>query len=210
MKVSFAGGKKLTAGTYQLTRQDIEQQALSDLAKYVRLFQERQGGSVTYPLDVDHMAKELWGASVSYRGIPQSVDEEVLGYYDHSKKEIVVDPEVCSSDGRTTFTVAHELGHISLHSCIMAFPQQGAKQKKSDKTWRLEWQATRYAVSLLAPRTRVYDKLRELGLVQLGVAQTVDLAVHAAVLQDAFGLSRQALEIRLEEMNISTLHRRYD
>lgn len=211
MKINFTRKGALAPSTVQLTRQEIEQQAVTDFNKYARLFHQRHNRAPSYPIDVDHMAQELWGASVSYQSIPQTnPDEEVLGFYNHAKKEIVVDPERCKNDARTTFTVAHELGHLSLHGWVMAFPQQLAKHKKNNTDWRLEWQATRYAVSILAPKQTVFDVLSSMSLVQSGIVVPVDLALHAQAIQSALGLSRQALEIRLEELGVSSLNKKYE
>lgn len=209
MKVSFVKGGRITAATYQLSKSDIEQQAFSDFTKYARIYQEKNKKPVQYPIDVDHMAKELWGVEVSYASISQVDGEETLGYFDHKKREIVVDPEICKNDARTTFTVAHEIGHLSLHSFLMTFPKQNSRRKKTDASWRLEWQATQYAIALLSPKQKILDILGELSLCVNGSVQVVDLNIHAKSIQDALGLSRQALEIRLSELGITSLNKRY-
>lgn len=211
MKINFTRKGTPVPSTVLLTRQEIEQQAICDFNKYVRLFQEKNKCAPSQPIDVDHMAKELWDVTVSYQNIPQNnPDEEILGYYNHLKKEIVVDPEKCKNDARTTFTVAHELGHISLHGWIMTSHQQFAKQNKNDKNWRLEWQATRYAVSLLSPKQTVVKVFDSMSLVKSGVVLSVDLSIHAQAIQNSLGLSRQALEIRFNELGISSINKKYE
>lgn len=209
MKLTFHRNSILPT-TLKLTRADIEQQALTDSRKYARLYQEQSGSQMSYPIDVDHMAQVLWGVSLSYEEIPLIDNEEVLGYYDREGKRIVVDPQRCKNEGRTTFTVAHELGHLSLHNFLMTFPRQLSKKKRESEHARLEWQADRYAASILAPQQQIVEVLRSLGLIEFSSVLPVDLTIHGQKLQERFGLSRQALEIRLEEMEISTLNKKYE
>ena len=182
MKIGLSKKRGLTAGTFQLTRDDIERQAVQDTATFAQLYAERFNKSIRDPLDVDLMAELLWGVTVSYEIIPQSnPQEEILGYYDRKQKKIIVDPEICKYEGRTTFTVAHEIGHLSLHSALDMFPQQTIAQRGTrDQTGRLEWQATHYAASLLAPRERVFEILRSRSLLAANVMQPVDLRAPRA------------------------------
>jgi hypothetical protein len=87
MKINFTKNGVITPGTFQLTRDDIERQAVSDFSKYIRIFQERYKRPITDPLDVDNVAYELWNVEVVYQTINKSNQDEVLGYYDYLQKK---------------------------------------------------------------------------------------------------------------------------
>lgn len=55
----------------------------------------------------------------------------------------------CENDGRSLFTLAHELGHVTLHSDITKLNRDSSKDKKAYLD--PEWQANTFASSLLIP-----------------------------------------------------------
>ena len=74
----------------------------------------------------------------------------------------------------------------------------------------LEHQADLYAASLLSPQQEIYDFLSTKGLLLgNGVIYPIDLLVHAVSFQERFGLSRQALEIRLRQLNLPVINKKY-
>jgi Zn-dependent peptidase ImmA (M78 family) len=203
----------ISAATFKLTADDIEQQVTTDLAKYRRIFLSRYGNAPTIPLDVENFITELWGIEVEYAELQQQDDEELLGLFEPEKRCIVIDPKACNNKGRISFTVAHEAGHLSLHSFLFVFNNgklSGWKNKNRPVDKNLERQADLYAASLLAPKHEVYDFLRVNKLVSLDTLVTpIDLSIYAPVFQERFGLSRQALEIRLSRLNLSMSNRKY-
>lgn len=213
MKMRVAKTWNPLADTYQLTKDEIESQVLSDLSKYRQRYSERYQKTPPIPFDVDNYVQEMWGFSVSYESIPQeSDDEETLGYLRPETQQVVVD-ENCTNQKRISFTVGHEAGHLSLHGPLFSTKdgvingwKQSApskNQKKLDTAHiRREWQANVYAGALLAPRTEIEDLLRELGLIKDFTLLPFSLNDHFPKFEERFGLSRQALEIRLEHLNI--------
>jgi Zn-dependent peptidase ImmA (M78 family) len=207
------GKNGISVGTFRLTSTDIEQQMISDLLRYRGLFLSRYGSAAATPLDVESFIKELWGIEVDYDEFQQNDDEDLLGLFEPEKQRIVIDPKACNNKGRISFTVAHEAGHLSLHSFLFVFNNgkvSGWQNKQSPVGKNLERQADLYAASLLAPKQEIYDFLKEKGLSDGSfLASPIDLAVYAPAFQDRFGLSRQALEIRLSRLNLSMTNRKY-
>ncbi len=199
----------LSAKSYRLSHADVEKQVMQDLAKYKSLC---AGVGITVdphqPLDVDHFVEMVFGIVTDPTPIPQQAGEELLGFYNPVEKKIVYDPELCGHPGKILFTVAHEAGHVSLHTCLVA----GASQKKWQdlhKHAHIEWQANAYAAFLLSPTPLVMDLLNEEGYVEFGTIGTVDMIQFAPKMSDRFGLSWQAAEIRLERMNITLANKKY-
>lgn len=76
------------------------------------------------------------------------------------------------------------------------------KRKTDTAHIRREWQANVYAGALLASRSEVEVLLRELGLLNDQTLVPFDLNIYFPKFDERFGLSRQALEIRLEHLKI--------
>jgi len=201
------------ADTYQLTKQDIESQVLGDLVKYRKIYSDKYHKSAPTPIDVDNYVQELWGFSISFESVPQDSDnEDTLGFLRPETRQVVID-DGCTNQRRISFTVAHEAGHLSLHRPLFSI-QDGfivgwkhsdpsKNKKKSDTAHvRREWQANVYAGALLASRIDVEALLRELGLLSGQTLIPFNLNDHFTKFEERFGLSRQALEIRLEHLKI--------
>lgn len=201
------------ADTYQLTKQEIESQVLSDLAKYRKRYQEKYNKSIPSPIDVDNFVKELWDFDINFKIIQQeSETDEILGYLLPESRQIIID-ESCTNQKRVSFTIAHEAGHLSLHGPLFTTDEgliigwkdsDSCKNKKKLDTAniRREWQANVYAGTLLAPRIEVESFLQEIGLVKGVILTNFNLDDYFSKLEERFGLSRHALEIRLEHLKI--------
>ncbi len=213
MKIRMIKTWNPLADSFQLTRREIESQVLSDLSKYRERYQEHYGKPAPVPLDVDNFVFELWGFSVSFENIPhQTSDEEILGFLRPETKQVVVNDD-CTNQKRISFTVSHEAGHLSLHRALFSIrdgiiigwnhsvPSKN-KKKLSVANLRREWQANVYAGSLLAPKIEVETILQELGLIKDQVLTPFNLDNCFPVFEERLGLSRQALEIRLEHLAI--------
>lgn len=213
MKMRIAKTWNPLADTYQLTKQEIESQVLSDLAKYRKKYNEKYQKAAPIPLDVDNYVQELWEFTVSFEPIAQeSVDEETLGYLRPESRQVVVD-ENCANQRRISFTIAHEAGHLSLHGPLFLTQNgvitgwkdsaQSKNKKKLDTAHtRREWQANVYAGTLLAPQNEVQSLLKELGLLKDLILLPFNLDDNFSKFEERFGLSRQALEIRLTHLGI--------
>lgn len=219
MKVRVTKNWNPLADSFQLTKQEIESQVLSDLSKYRQLYQERYGKPAPSPLDVDNFVYELWGFSLCIEAIPQNNDEETLGFLRPEAQQVVVD-EGCTNQKRISFTVGHEAGHLSLHRQLFkiengfivgwaTIPKSHNKKKLDTAHHRREWQANVYAGALLAPEMDVRTLLEELGLVKNLVLSPFNLDEHFASFESRFGLSRQALEIRLGHLGVPFQGARY-
>jgi Zn-dependent peptidase ImmA (M78 family) len=88
-------------------------------------------------------------------------------------------------------------------------PKSKNKKKLDEAECRREWQANVYAGALLAPKTEIQDLLKELGLIKNSMLTTFNLDEYFAIFEEKFGLSRQALEIRLKHLNIPFQGARY-
>lgn len=219
MKLRVAKTWNPLADGYQLTKQEIESQVLSDLSKYRQRYQERYGKPAPTPLDVDNFVQELWGFSVSFETIPQGESEETLGFLRPETKQIVIE-ENCDNQKRISFTIGHEAGHLSLHGPLFkkegdiivgwsSIPKSRNKKKLDTAHHRREWQANVYAGALLAPEMDVRELLQSLGLVNDSILSPFNLDQHFESFEQKFGLSRQALEIRLGHLGITFQGARY-
>jgi Zn-dependent peptidase ImmA (M78 family) len=214
MKMRLSSKGRVAIGGLKLTTQEIESQVMTDLTKYRSLFQERYGKAAPAQLDVENLVKELWGVDVTYEDIPQNADEETLGYFAPEVKTIVIDPQVCNNPRRVSFTVAHEAGHLSLHSFLFASNATASTQRttkhKIVTNPSIEWQATIYAAHLLAPKHEVVELLQGLGLAAGNIVpQAIDVEKVLVPFQERFGLSRQAMEVHFHKLGIPTLNNLY-
>jgi Zn-dependent peptidase ImmA (M78 family) len=208
MKVRFSSKGNIATNAFRLTPEEIEEQVLSDLTKYRKAFLEKHGIHAPTPLDVESLVKELWGVEVGYEEIPQTAGEETLGYYIPSTKTIVVDPEVCNNAKRLSFTVAHEAGHLSLHSFMFS----GKTEIKGKVPFHvsIERQADTYAAHLLAPKFELFDFLREQKkMTGDTIALPIDINELLPALQSSFGLSRHAMEIHFQRLGIPMTNTRH-
>jgi Zn-dependent peptidase ImmA (M78 family) len=212
---------------FELSKEDIELQVLQDMQKYNQLYFQKYEKSAPFEFDVDNFVAEMWGFEIFFEEIEQTEGEEILGYLRPQERKIVVDDGQCRIKERINFTIAHEAGHLSLHASMLRMengmvvgwsskpiePQfaGGSNLRRLDNNQqRMEWQANKYASALLAPKHKVHDALSSLGLIR-GQQQTttLDLNIHSTALMEKFGLSRQALEIRLSDLKIDVSNKKY-
>ncbi|OGZ64710.1 MAG: hypothetical protein A3A98_01820 [Candidatus Staskawiczbacteria bacterium RIFCSPLOWO2_01_FULL_40_39] len=196
-----------------ISDEDIEWQAMADLITYRKKWLAAYGKPLTGPLDVDNFIKELWGMEVTYEELPQSADEESLGVFKPETQEVIIDPVACNHPKRISFTVAHEAGHLSLHVFLFVVKEGkfvGWKKDHASCDKNLEYQANLYAGSLLAPEQEICGLLKEKGLsINNLIANPIDLSAHLASFQEKFGLSRHALEIRLNRLGVPMADAKY-
>ncbi len=213
MKIRVTKNWNALADSYQLTKQEIESQVLSDLAKYRRKYIEKYGKSPSKVLDVDNYIQELWGFTVSFEKIDTgSEDQETLGFLRPETQQVVVNDN-CTNEQRISFTVAHEAGHLSLHGPLFKTKDgiiigwenisvSKNSKKKDTANIRREWQANVYAGALLASQIEVEEFLRSLDLIKNETLIPFNLDQYYPKFKERFGLSKQALEIRLTHLNI--------
>lgn len=138
------------------------------------------------PVDVVEIAKN-YGYSVVEAELPKNV----AGFVDPKGDVIYVN--LFDSDQRKTFTVAHELGHIILHTqdleenpdlgILFRRPLGGADPDPKEQ------EANCFAANLLVPQNLLEDKSRRYsGL------------VNSKVLAALFGVSKEVIEYRLKDI----------
>jgi Zn-dependent peptidase ImmA (M78 family) len=153
-----------------------------------------------------------------------------LGCYRRDLKRIFIDRDLADTDPRFPFTVAHELGHFYLHSQVrpaaLGLDPDGAivdsardlvvhRVDSSRPRSIIEWQANRFAASILVPRATlskaVEDIQRAIGITHnIGIVwydpqpqsrrdyQNIVLRLSAL-----YRVSRSVIRYRLAELRIS-------
>jgi len=115
-----------------------------------------------------------------------------------AKRRIWVDArETRRSPGRRSFTIAHEIGHWEMHRDIgdgiharfCRSDHVGATASELKQSVRLEREANRFAAALLMPEDLLRRQVSESGLNVLALASR-------------FGVSGQAMQIRLETLRL--------
>lgn len=192
------------------------------------LFKNKMGYmTLELPIDPEHIAEIVF----QYATVEASFSE--LGYYSYEEsqevmggiwppghlfrngksKVLAANLDVVRPDVTKRFTFAHELGHASLHfdhgesrgqlSLFVTEPQNTNKPIRcrfNERSDSLEIQANLYAGRLLMPVDLIVQSIP---------SKTIDLDNSAKTLQLLFGVSRQALEIRLQDLGYELLNRVY-
>ncbi|MEK7176690.1 MAG: ImmA/IrrE family metallo-endopeptidase [Patescibacteria group bacterium] len=186
-----------------LTNEMVEEQARTDFLKY----QRATGRELTFPIYPDEILQGLWGVTVEYLDeVFSSDNEEVLACFIPEKQVVYLNNSMRGLEGRVSFSLAHEAGHVSLHSFLAKVGYKEAlcrgKLSVGDKEKMIERQADRYASALLMPKNVLLVKLGQLEHTPTGV---FDLTIYGKKLSDFFGVSHQALERRLADLGISSI-----
>lgn len=118
------------------------------------------------PFDVEEFAEIKLGLPIEFVDLPSGV----LGWMSIQENKICIDTQLERHVERFRFTVAHEIGHFSLHR---DFIQTDGKFLSTEETShfytknekRLEYQANLYASKILVPDqylTRICNKVEKL------------------------------------------------
>lgn len=178
----------------------ISSQVGEDLRKY-RVKVRR---SLELPIYPDEIAETLWGITTVY---PDHVLDEsgsdVLACYNPSKKTIEINISERENEGRVSFTIAHEVGHISMHSFLHEIFQGKTIDEKSSK--QLDKQADKYASLLLMPEKLMQEMIKN----KIGSNPMIDLNLCGLDLMETTRVSRQALEIRLCNLGYKLVNSKY-
>lgn len=152
---------------------------------------------------------------------------KVLGEIDFESKEVCISDSLLKGDPRWRFTVAHELGHIVLHSAAIRQSQINAIQESiddeeldveiSDETIkRMEIQANSFASQLLIPEDKLMVEYCKLFL-EKGVRNFPNLQIDSqpcniellkwflSNLALHFNVSKAAIEKRLQKLGLLTI-----
>lgn len=142
-----------------------------------RQFALRDGDAI----DVETLAADL-NAKIRFRA--PKIDPERRGAVYFASREqsyvVLVNPE--QSESSVRFTIAHELSHILLHSDKIGIDT--LELYRRHKRSLIETEANELAIELLVPGRLLINKIR------LGANDPKQLA-------ETFGVSREAIELRL-------------
>ena len=141
--------------TEKYTNKDIESKSLDLLESYGR---DRNIKAVP-PVDPIDIIEHL-GYDVVYRNDGIYEDKNILGGLNIDKKYVEVNEKANTHEGRENFTLAHEIGHILLHSERISLnnneklcrTEPGIDINTPDQ---LEWEADKFAAFLLMPTENV-------------------------------------------------------
>jgi ABC-type transporter Mla MlaB component len=185
-----------------LARDQVDASAASLLRKYAR----RTKRKIEPPIDIDGIGEILLDLRWEYSFIEGQPPQTLAALYPSEK--IVRLSEAFAErftavPGLERFTKGHEIGHWVLHvnEASLSAPRLSDESARGElvfcrddnKDWT-ERQADWFAASLLMPEEWVVRFVRQ--------CERID---HAAVarLAEAFGASREAMRIRLENLNIA-------
>ena len=164
-------------------------------------------------------------AELSVDRVPVPVDE-IAGHYAHVLKRklddaisgMLVPLESTPTDKewaivvnsqharvRQRFTIAHELGHLLLHRFTSPHADRGFKvrfrdQRSSDGQILEEIEANHFAAELLLPQRLLRERIRQLNLEYVPLSTDQQDAQAMRNLARDFGVSQQALSIRLSAL----------
>jgi len=137
-----------------ITKKEIESKA-SDLIKD---FSKHQGKTISVPTPVFEMA-EFLGYHIDFRNDGIYEDLNILGGLQIKDRIIEINENLGSQEGRMHFTVAHEIGHLLMHTngyegnehsdCKQDEGMDGTKENN------LERQADLFAAHLLMPSSQM-------------------------------------------------------
>ena len=141
--------------TEKYNNKDIESKSLDLLESYGR---DRNIKAVP-PIDPIDIIEYL-GYDVIYRNDGIYEDKHILGGLNIDKKNVEVNEKANTHEGRENFTLAHEIGHILLHSERISLnnneklcrTEAGIDINTPDQ---LEWEADKFAAFLLMPTENV-------------------------------------------------------
>ncbi|WP_240978998.1 ImmA/IrrE family metallo-endopeptidase [Longimicrobium terrae] len=216
-------------GIPRLSRDDVERVAehfLSTLARYAL------NVDLPLPTNLGYILRDLKEGSFctfshdGHLGYKPN-GEPCLGTYSFSRQHLTISKDLERTDPRYVFTCAHEIGHFFLHSKVQpqAFQEQGEVEIRdsardfvvirSDSVPRtiMEWQANRFAASILMPRITVQTVLakvqRDLGISRRGKIwldhqKHIKRDFYRTVqgVAQHYNVSQAVVQMRLRELNL--------
>ena len=152
---------------------------------------------------------------------------KILGMFRLNPREILIDNSIVNSS-RYYFTLAHEFGHLVLHRNIKIsqkdYDANGFIDTKKDlvtgkkvfltgRDW-LEWQANKFASSIVMPRATVHIAVKKIQE-ELGIKRNfgfiyldnnnysrMDYQTISNSLQIIYGLNKTNIEYRLKDLGL--------
>jgi predicted transcriptional regulator len=193
-----------------LSNDQLESRASRLLYKWA---EAEEASQIPFPIDVRRLAADFLGIEVKFG----SLGDRTIAEFRVPEEVFVLDRRHNRNPCRARFSIAHEIGHLDLHSALST----AVFCRDSDKS-RLELQANRFAAALLMPAVDLVELVAEeaaaMGAFSRKVAEA-DIAtacgwlrhlLRGNPLQDLsmkliaarFGVSLQSLSVRLTQLRI--------
>lgn len=150
------------------------------------------------PIPIEAVARGL-GALVVY----EPMESDLSGMLQRQGGKPVIGVNSFHGSARQRFTLAHECAHLVLHTKKDLFIDMGVRRRdgaSSLGTDKEEIEANRFAAGLLMPRHFVQLEVAR----RLESQPSISLDHLVSELADAFGVSTQAMEIRLTNLGFLT------
>lgn len=149
------------------------------------------------PIDLINLLKEL-----DIKLVKKDLENEFAGAALREGEEKIIVVSNKDSNERQRFTIAHELGHLILHSdSNLHVDKYFRNNKSSHGTDPKEMEANRFAAELLMPRIWLEEDLSTLN-VDLNEKEDESWINSLA---KKYKVSKQALIVRLSSLNLLTL-----
>ncbi len=149
------------------------------------------------PVPVDKLAAEL-GAEISV----QPLEGDVSGMLFRSNDRVVIGVNATESSVRRRFTIAHELGHLRLHTgrqlIVDKLVRVNLRTQATVPGEEEEREANAFAAELLMPETLVRQHFRAF----VGDKELVQERVLVRQLAETFDVSAQAMGYRLVNLGL--------
>ena len=143
-------------------------------------------------MPVESLAEAL-GAVVRY----EPFDGQMSGLLYRAEERAVIGINSMHPGVRQRFSIAHELGHLTLHKPNFQIDQHAfiafRGPKSSGATEPMEIEANQFAAALLMPEDLLAECLAELG-------EDPDVQIAVGMLARQFDVSEQAMLIRLTSL----------
>lgn len=174
---------------------EIENKAIQLLHRY----SINQKWTISFPIPVDLIVEIELGCTIDT--FEEKMD--ILGAIDLYEKIIYINSNsklIGENDNVYRFTIAHEIGHLELHSTSiikqlhLIDEQENKLICRNDDNSRMEIQANRYAGALLMPRQLIYKETN---------GRDINTPILHG-LSEKCNVSLIALKIRLEHLGIIT------
>lgn len=215
-------------GVPEYSAQDLENKAEEVLSFFDEAKLETPAptpfGEITRRLNKDYNIEIDLAADL---GFISARNERILGRFVFNPRAILIDSSLQQDTGPFNFTLAHEIGHLVLHRKLKLKgdfdPDEISDTKRDLVTGKkilttphdwIEWQANRFASSLLMPRPTVrkavIQKQKEMGIrsnigfiyLENKPYSVADYVTQVQHLELVYGASKTAIECRLSDLGI--------
>jgi len=195
----------------------------------LRLYSEKLGRGLAFPLNAEDLARRVWGLDVYYDGegyLDREAGTSVLAVLFPERfvcpltgtgKVIVINDAPRFRRVTTGFSILHEVGHYHLQWIKGHWPPHHERKpiycrsdditgKTQSRIPAIEWQANRYAGEIYMPAREIP---RLLDGKHPGPGEIIVMDVYKPILRHAFGASEAMVEKRLKDLGYRLLGARY-